>query len=193
MLAWIWIYEEGHIKIKFDTLYYYLHVSSPYRSDFPGSMLRWRIIENTCSRRDKNLGQLVKIDYRSLDLDEIYRIIFVGAPISEREVREREYLSVKRRDLRASLLRYNYKFELIIENCVGVAIWKRLPWRNQHKKKDACKWIRSAKIIHDGVIRCYTCTPYNNILIPFFDFLWYLKEEGQEDKVVEIIISISPF
>lgn len=188
MLAWIWIYEEGYIKVKFDTLYYYLRVFSPYRSNFPSSMLRWRIIENTCSRRDKNLGQLMETDYRSLDLDEIYRVIFVGAPLSEREVREREYLNVKWRDLRASLLRYNYKFDLIIENRVKVSIWKRLPWRNQHKKKDVGKWIRSAKEIQgQGGIREYICMPYNNILIPFFDILWYLKEERQEDKVVNII------
>ena len=189
MLAWIWIYEEGHIKVKFDTLYYYLHVFSPYKSDFPSSMLRWKIIGNTCSRKDKNLGQLMETDYRSLDLDEIYRVIFVEAPLSEREVREREYLSVKQRDLRVSLFRYDYKFDLVIENCVEVSIWKRLPRRNQHKKKDASKWIRSAKEIHNPSYMewKYTCTPYNNISIPFFDFLWYLKEVGQKDKVVDII------
>ena len=192
MLAWIWIYEEGHIKVKFDTLYYYLHVFSPYRSDFPSSMLRWRIIENTCSRRDKNLGQLIKTDYRSLDLDEIYRVIFVGAPLSEREVREREYLSVKQRDFRVSLFRYNYKFEIIIENSVGVSIWKKLPQRNLHKRMKVGKWIRSAKEIHNRnqSHREYTCTFYTNISTPFFDFLWYLKEEGQENKVVDIIDDI---
>jgi hypothetical protein len=185
MLAWIWIYEEGHIKVKFDTFYYYIHVSSPYnRSD---SVLRCRIIENTCSRRDKNLGQLVETDYRNLDLDEIYRVIFVEAPLSEREVREHEYFSVKQRDLRVSLIRYNYnQFELIIEKWIRVCIWKTLPWRNQHKKKDVVKWIRSAKEIYYQMNK-YSCTTYNNILIPFFDLLWYLKEEGQEDKVVDII------
>ena len=184
MLAWIWIYEGGYIKVKFDTLYYYLHVFLPYRSD---SMLRWRIIENTCSRRDKNLGQLMKTDYRNLDLDEIYRVIFVEAPLLEREVREREYLIVKQRNLRASFFRYNFKFDLIIENCVRVSIWKKLPWRNLHKRIDSVKWIRSAKEIHDQSYKEYICMPYNNILIPFFDFLWYLKEEGQEDKAEDII------
>ena len=190
MLAWMWIYEEGNIKVKFDTLYYYLQVL-PYRDDFSSSMLRRKIIENTCSRRDKDLGQLIETDYRNLDLDEIYRVIFVGAPLSEREVREREYLSVKQRDLRVSILRYNYRFDLIIENCVEVYILKKLPWRNQHKKKDVGKWIRSAKEIHDQGYNYkeeYICiTPYNNILISFSDLLWYLKEEEQEDKVVDMI------
>ena len=185
MLAWIWIYEEGRIKVKFDTLYYYLQV---YRSNLSGSILRRGIVENMCSRRDKNLGQLMKTDYRNLDLDEIYRVIFVRAPLSEREVREREYLSVKQKDLIISIFWYNNKFDLIIKYyCVKISIWKKLPWRNQHKKMDASKWIRSAKEIYDQDYRGYTCTPYGNILVPFFDFLWYLKEEGREDKVIDII------
>ena len=193
MLGWIWIYEGGKIKVKFDILYYYISIPTSHnKTDFSDILRRGVFIENSCSRRDKEFERLICKDYRYLDLVEIYNIIFISAPKSEREIRKREYLLVKQKDLRASIFLYPNRFRLDIFdisgiNIINVLIYGELPKKNRHKKIKIEKWLKRKSIRNCHWWHGPGYIPYTNMKIPFFDLLWFLKEKYRENEVRRII------
>ena len=200
MLGWIYIWkgEVGtKVKVKFGNLWFHLLVLSTTPLDY-GSILRNRTIyKSTCSKQErwKELGEPDYTDYRDLDLYELSRIIFLGAPEDERKEREIEWEGLgsyyKRRlpmKIDLNIFHYPNRFDIQFPSLdLTFDVWKRLPRRDHKRKpKNIVKWFDSAIDTGDHYHSDYLCAPLGNFEVNLATLIWWLGDEWSEVLLEEM-------
>jgi hypothetical protein len=196
--VWVWIYKEEldfyRVKIQISDRYFYFAAASRYYPASLSNLLESGIYENRSSAREqwkKKEGLLWK-DYVSVSREECLKIIFMGAPLEERKVRNEvlRSLGVFDRKIQVSVFIYPNCFDLKIKSYVTINFYnRRLLRRSLNKRmKNVVGWMKRA--IHVNVPGDYLCYPGNYYMIPLPDFLWFLEDEGKEDYVRRILEDI---
>ena len=191
MLGWIYIWKDEvgnfyRVKVKFGNLWFYFLIHSTTPLDY-GSILRNRkIYKNTYSRQERwtELGEPDYTDYRDLDLYELARIIFLGAPEDERKEREIEWEglgSYYRRRLPTKIdlnvFWYPNRFDIqFLSIDLTIEFWRRLPRRDHKRKpKNIVKWFESAIEVKDP--GNYLCQPFGTYTVNLAALIWWLGDE----------------
>ena len=185
MLGWIWIWRgelgvHNKVKVRFGNLWYYLLIN--YYSLGDRSILETgKIIENTCSRRERwtGLGEPDHTDYRDLSMYELSRIIFIGAPEDERKEREAEWEGLWSYYRRIDLNVYWYpnRFDIQFPSLdLTINFWRRLSRRDHKRKpKNIVKWFKEAIEVSDKGY--YLCQPSRTYTVNLAALIWWLGDE----------------
>lgn len=191
MLGWIWIWKDEEtwkhkVKVRFGNLWYYLLIVSTTPLDYGDILRNRKIYKNTCSRQERwtELGKPDYTDYRDLDLYELSRIIFIGAPEDERKERKTEWEglgSYYRRKLPIKIdlnvfwypNRFDIKFPSID---LTINFWRRLSRRDHKRKpKNIVKWFKEAVGVNDE--GNYLCEPFGTFQVNLAALIWWLGDE----------------
>ena len=193
MLGWIWIWKDEEtwmhkVKVRFGNLWFYLLIlRKPSTLPLESCLLGYgKIIKNTSSRQErwKELGEPDFSDYRDLDLYELARIIFLGAPEDERKERETEWEglgSYYRRRLPTkidlNIFWYPNRFDILFPSLdLTIEFWRRLPRRDHKRKsKNIVKWFESAIEVKDP--GNYLCQPFGTYTVNLAALIWWLGDE----------------
>jgi hypothetical protein len=188
MLGWIWIWkgELGvhKVKIRFGNLWYYLLIN--YSLDDRSILETGKIVKNTSSRQERwtGLGEPDFSDYRDLDLYELSRIIFLGAPEDERREREIEWDGLgsyyrRRLPTKIDLNVYWYpnRFDIQFPSIdLTINFWRRLSRRDHKRKpKNIVKWFKEAIEVKDP--GNYLCQPLGTYTVNLTALIWWLGDE----------------
>ena len=191
MLGWIWIWKDEEtwkhkVKVRFGNLWYYLLIVSTTPLDYGDILRNRKIYKNTCSRRERwtELGKPDYTDYRDLDLYELSRIIFIGAPEDERKERKTEWEglgSYYRRKLPIKIdlnvFWYPNRFDIQFPSIdLTINFWRRLSRRDHKRKpKNIVKWFKEAVGVNDE--GNYLCEPFGTFQVNLADLIWWLGDE----------------
>ena len=198
MLGWIYIWKDEETwmhkaKVRFGNLWFYLLIlRKPPTLPLESCLLGYgKIYKNTSSRQEKwtGLGEPDFSDYRDLDLYELARIIFLGAPEDERKEREAEWEGLgsyyrRRLPMKIDLNVYWYpnRFDIdILFPSLDFAInfWRRLSRRDHKRKpKNIVKWFKEAIEVSDK--RYYLCQHLGTYTVNLSSLVWWLEDEGEQ-------------
>ena len=193
MLGWIYIWKDKgtnlhKVKVRFGNLWFYLSIYCPHSiTPLENSILsQGEFYKNTCSRQErwKEFGEPDYTDYRDLDLYELARIIFLGAPENERQERKTEWEGLgsyyrrrlpKKIDL--NVFWYPNRFDIRFPSLdLTFDVWKRLPRRDHKRKpKNVVKWFESAIEVSDK--EGYLCQPFGTYTVNLAALIWWLGDE----------------
>jgi hypothetical protein len=200
ILGWIWIYKEildfYRIKVQIQDRFFYIACQPPHPpyNYCLADLLRKGIYENRSSAREqwKNKEGLIKKDYVEISRNEYLRIIFMGAPLEERKVRNEVLRSLgeHNKEIQVDLSIYKNQFDIKIEPYTRISFYGRsLPRRNFRKRiKNMVGWMRrSVEVKNYGNYNCYSAVTR---FLPLPDFLWFLEDEGKEDHIKRILEDI---
>lgn len=191
MLGWIWIWKDEEtlmhkVKVRFGNLWYYLLIVSTTPLDYGDILRNRKIYKNTCSRRERwtELGKPDYTDYHDLDLYELSRIIFIGAPEDERKERKTEWEglgSYYRRKLPIKIdlnvFWYPNRFDIQFPSIdLTINFWRRLSRRDHKRKpKNIVKWFKEAVGVNDE--GNYLCEPFGTFQVNLAALIWWLGDE----------------